>query len=155
VKVRTGFAIGCLMVLLLSACRQHGNAEAAQTDALLQTDKAFSETSVQQGFADAFSRYAVTDATLLPQASTAVKGKPQITQSLAAIPAGTRISWTPQAANVSGNLGYSWGIYTSTGNNASGQTTVAYGKYLSVWKREGGEWKLAVMMTNQSPGPSG
>lgn len=154
-KTRVVLTGAFLAVLLLSGCHRQASADAAQKDALLQTDKAFSDASANTGFAAAFSRYAMTDATLLPQGDAALKGKPQIAQSLASIPAGTKITWTPQDADVSGRLGYSWGIYTSSGANSGGQATVAYGKYLSVWKREDGDWRLAIMMTNQSPGPAG
>jgi ketosteroid isomerase-like protein len=155
VKARSILFNAFLAALLLSGCQQHAGSGSTQIDSLLNTDKAFSAASVKEGFAAAFSDYAIIDATLLPQGSAAVGGKPQIAQSLAAIPAGTQISWTPQAADVSGKLGYTWGVYTSTGTNSGGQTTLAYGKYLSIWKRENGEWKLNVMMTNQSPGPAG
>lgn len=154
-KARVVLIIGFMLVLLVSGCRRHGDDEAAQAAALLRTDKVFSDTSVKDGFAAAFSRYALTDVTLLPQGTAAVIGKPQATRFLADIPADTRISWTPQAAEISADLGYTWGIYTSAGTTAGGQATVAYGKYLSVWKRQDGDWKLALMMINQSPGPAG
>lgn len=144
-----------LAALSLPGCQRHMQADAAQTGILLSTDQAFSAASVQSGFAAAFSKYAQTDATFLPQGGEALKGAPQIAQALAAIPGGTKISWTPQAADVSGDLGYTWGIYTSAGTNSSGQATVAYGKYLSIWNRQDGDWKLSVMMINQSPGPTG
>ncbi|HET7650602.1 MAG TPA: DUF4440 domain-containing protein [Gammaproteobacteria bacterium] len=144
-----------LTALSLPGCQRHMQADAAQTRILLNTDQAFSATSVQNGFAAAFTRYAQADATFLPQGGEALKGARQIAQSLAGIPAGTKISWTPQAAEVSGDLGYTWGIYTSTGTNGSGQATVAYGKYVSIWNRQNGDWKLSVMMINQSPGPAG
>ena len=147
--------IAALLILGLSGCQRHPQADAAQARMLLNTDQAFSSASASKGFAAAFARYAQTDAILLPEGDAALKGKPEITKSLAGIPAGIKISWTPQDAEVSGYLGYSWGIYTSSGTDSQGQPTVAYGKYLSVWKRRGGHWKLAVMMTNQSPGPAG
>ncbi|HET7395217.1 MAG TPA: nuclear transport factor 2 family protein [Gammaproteobacteria bacterium] len=144
-----------LLVVLLSGCQQHADTASVQTGNLLKADKAFSEASLKEGFAAAFSRDAATDAVLLPQGGAAVNGKLQIAQSLAGIPSDTKVSWSPQAGDVSGNLGYTWGIYTVAGINADGRATVAYGKYLSVWKRQDGDWKLTIMMTNQSPGPTG
>lgn len=144
-----------LVVLGLSACQRHLHADVAQAGILLKTDQAFSSAAASRGFAAAFAQYAETDAVLLPEGDTALKGKPEIRQSLASIPAGLKISWTPQDTEVSGRLGYSWGIYSSSGTDTHGQPTVAYGKYLSVWKRHDGHWKVAVMMTNQSPGPAG
>lgn len=154
-NVRIFFIAGCLAALSLSACRNSTQADTSRRDALLQTDTGFSQASIHDGFAAAFAQYAENDALLLPQGAAALRGEQQVAQSLAGLAAGTRISWTPQAASVSDKLGYTWGIYTLSGGSKTGQATLAYGKYLSVWQRQGDDWKLAVMMTNQSPGPAG
>lgn len=145
--------VGLLTCLLLAACQNGGSATPAQT--LTRTDNTFSTLSSQQGFAAAFRRYALDNAVLLPEQRAPLQGLQVIEQSLQALPAGTDLSWTPQGADASGDLGYTWGIYTLTGNNAQGQATAAYGKYLSVWQLQSGDWKLVVMMLNTSPGPAG
>ena len=147
-------ACGSLFILLLLAACQGGN-HAAATQALSQTDSAFSSLSAQQGFAAAFARYALDNAVLLPDQRAPLESRKVIEQSLQALPAGTSLSWTLQGADASGNLGYTWGVYTLTGRDSTGQATAGYGKYLSVWQLQSGEWKLAVMMLNTSPGPSG
>lgn len=139
--------------VLLAACQNGGSAIATQ--ALTRTDNAFSTLSAQQGFAAAFRHYALENAVLLPDQRAPLEGRQVIEQSLKALPAGATLSWTPQGGEASGDLGYTWGIYTFTGRDASGQATAAYGKYLSVWQRHAGDWKLAVMMLNTSPGPAG
>lgn len=146
--------VSLFSLLLLAAC-QGGNHAAAATQALSQTDSAFSSLSEQQGFASAFARYALDNAVLLPDQRAPLESRKVIEQSLQALPAGTSLSWTLQGADASGNLGYTWGIYTLTGRDASGQATAGYGKYLSVWRQQSGDWKLAVMMLNTSPGPAG
>ncbi|MDE2023789.1 MAG: nuclear transport factor 2 family protein [Gammaproteobacteria bacterium] len=145
--------VGMITCLLLAAC-QGGN-HAAATQALSQTDSAFSTLSAQQGFAAAFRRYALDNAVLLPEQRAPLQNRQVIEQSLQSLPAGTQLSWTLQGADASGDLGYTWGIYTLTGHDAAGQVTAAYGKYLSVWQRQSGDWKLAIMMFNTSPGPAG
>lgn len=146
----------CLIaVWLLAACQAGSNPAAVATQTLSQTDSAFSLLSEQQGFATAFRRYALDSAVLLPESRAPLENLKVIEQSLQALPAGTHLSWTLQGAEASDKLGYTWGIYTLTGRNAAGQQTVAYGKYLSVWRDRDGDWKLVVMMTNQSPGPAG
>ena len=145
--------VSLIALWLLAAC-QGGN-QATAVQALSQTDSAFSTLSSQQGFALAFRRYALDNAVLLPENRAPLESLQVIEQSLQTLPAGTSLSWTLQEADTSGNLGYTWGIYTFTGNNSAGQATAAYGKYLSVWKHQSGDWKLAVMMLNSSPGPAG
>lgn len=145
--------LGVVTCLMLAACGNGG--VAAATQALTRTDNAFSTLSEQQGLAAAFRRYALDSAVLLPERRAPLQNRKVIEQSLQALPAGTQLSWTPQGVGASGNLGYTWGIYTLTGRDAGGQATAAYGKYLSVWQRQSGDWKLAIMMLNTSPGPGG
>lgn len=152
--VRT-FFLSLVLAGLLAGCQGRDNENAAAIQSLMRADNAFSTLSAKQGFATAFRQYAADDALLLPENGAALRGKTTIEQSLHGIPAGTTLSWTPQSADVSGGLGYTWGIYALTGANTAGQTTVSYGKYLSIWKKQSGDWKLAVMMVNQSPGPAG
>ncbi|MGH8281085.1 MAG: YybH family protein [Gammaproteobacteria bacterium] len=150
---RRAVCVVLLACVLLAACSNHGGA--AATEALTRADNAFSTLSAQQGFAAAFRRYALDNAVLLPEQRAPLQNRKVIEQSLQALPAGTQLSWTLQGADASGDLGYTWGIYTLTGHDAGGQATAAYGKYLSVWQRQSGDWKLAIMMFNTSPGPGG
>ncbi len=152
--VRT-FFLTMVLAGLLAGCQGRNNVNAAAIQSLMRVDNAFSTLSAKQGFAAAFRQYAADDALLLPENGAALRGKATIEQSLQGIPAGATLSWTPQSADVSGALGYTWGIYALTGADAAGQKTVTYGKYLSIWKKPSGDWKLAVMMVNQSPGPAG
>lgn len=145
--------VGVVACLLLAACGNGG--VAAATQALTRTDDAFSTLSAQQGFAAAFRRYALDNAVLLPEQRAPLQNRKVIEQSLQTLPAGAQLSWTLQGAGASGDLGYTWGIYTLTGRDVGGQATAGYGKYLSVWQRQSGNWKLAVMMLNTSPGPAG
>jgi ketosteroid isomerase-like protein len=147
--------VGLFACMLLAACQNGGKAAAAATQALMRTDNAFSTLSAQQGLEAAFGRYALDNAVLLPDNRAPLQGRHAIEQSLQALPAGTSLSWTPQDAHASGNLGYTWGTYTLTGHDSTGQATAGYGKYLSVWQRHSGDWKLAVMMLNTTPGPAG
>ena len=144
--------VGLLACMLLAACQNGGK---AATQALMRTDNAFSTLSAQRGIAAAFRRYALDNAVLLPDEHAPLQGRQVVEQSLQALPAGTSLSWTPQDADASGGLGYTWGTYTLTGRDSTGQATAGYGKYLSVWQRRAGDWKLAVMMLNTSPGPAG
>lgn len=145
--------LGLIACVLLAACQNGGGATATQE--LTRTDNAFSTLSAEQGFAAAFARYALDNAILLPDQHAPLQTRQAIEQSLQAMPAGTQLSWTPQGADASAKLGYTWGVYTLTGRNAAGQIMAGYGKYLSVWQRQSGGWKLAIMMLNSSPGPAG
>lgn len=143
-------------VMLLVACQGGGSsADSGARAAVKSADNAFSAVSTKDGFAKAFQDYALEQAVFLPDNHAPLTTREDIEKSLVALPPGTQLSWSPQGVGASGGLGYTWGIYTLTGRSPSGQATVGYGKYLSVWKEESGHWKLAAMMLNQSPGPTG
>lgn len=154
-SLRAGW-LAVAAVVLLAGCQAGGqSADANARAAVKSADNAFSAQSTKNGFASAFRDYALEQAVFLPDDHAPLTTREDIEQSLLALPAGTQLSWSPQGADASGDLGYTWGIYTLTGKSASGQATVAYGKYLSVWKQQSGKWKLAAMMLNSSPGPTG
>ena len=144
-----------ISAMLLAGCQGSNNAAFLADQNLMQADQEFSTLSSQQGITAAFKQYASSDALLLPENHAAIEGKAAIIQNLQGMPASSLLTWSPQAADVSGNLGYSWGIYTLAGKDDAGRTTAAYGRYLSVWKRQAGDWRLAVMMINTTPGPAG
>ncbi|MGA9853697.1 MAG: DUF4440 domain-containing protein [Gammaproteobacteria bacterium] len=154
-KILQILLVNVISAMLLVGCQGGNNATYQANQTLMRADKAFSAMSAQQGLAAAFKQYASSDALLLPENHAAIEGKAAIIENLQGMPAGSMLSWSPQEADVSGDLGYSWGIYTLTGKNSTGQATAAYGKYLSVWKRHAGDWRLAVMMINSTPGPAG
>ncbi|MGH8280505.1 MAG: YybH family protein [Gammaproteobacteria bacterium] len=152
-----GVGIFALAVMLLLAGCQGGGAaaDAGARAAVKSADNAFSMLSVKAGFASAFRKYALEQAVFLPDGRAPLTSRETIEQSLATLPPGTHLSWSAQGADASGSVGYTWGIYTLTGKNSTGQPTVAYGKYLSVWEKQSGRWELAAMMLNRSPGPMG
>ena len=139
-------------VLALAACSD--DAGSARTS-LMAADQSFSSRSAKQDFAAAFAEVAADGVVFLPERGAALKGKAAVEEALAAVPAGTAFSWTPQQAEAEGDAGYTWGVYELNGSNAAGQPTLAYGNYLSVWNKQAGRWRLQAMMLNQTPGPSG
>ena len=60
------------------------------------------------------------------------------------------IAWTPSEAHVvkSGELGYSSGAYRMSFSDPSGKTVPDHGKYVTIWRREHGKWKVALDMFN-------
>jgi ketosteroid isomerase-like protein len=155
VKILKLYLVGVVSLVLLVACQGSNDAALAAAQSVMRADNAFSASSAQQGFATAFKQYATDDALLLPENNVAIRGKTTILESLQGMPSGTSLTWSPQGADASGDLGYTWGIYTLTGKNNTGQATAGYGKYLSIWKRQSGSWRLAMMMVNNTPGPAG
>jgi ketosteroid isomerase-like protein len=64
-----------------------------------------------------------------------------------------RLSWEPEDARVasSGELGWSWGEWAFIVEDEEGAPQESYGKYLFVWEKVGGAWRMAVNMWNDNP----
>ena len=63
--------------------------------------------------------------------------------------------WKPEEAEVaaSGDMGYTWGSYESHSKTA--QSKVSYGTYVTVWKKQDGQWKVVLSSASFGPAPSG
>lgn len=116
---------------------------------ILDTDREFSKYSQENNPAEAFKKYLISDAVMLPNNQNPVLGIDSIFQSMG--PTSTdKLSWEPQGGKVSndGTLGYTWGIYTMIID--SGKQYL--GKYLNVWEKQlDGSYKVIADMGNSSP----
>jgi ketosteroid isomerase-like protein len=120
---------------------------------LLEADRAFARVSAERGVADAFAQFLAEDALSLPDGGVPQRGREAIVDELRAGPA-FELEWTPREAEVaaSGELGWTWGVYTVRVPKAEGGVRTRSGKYLNVWRRKpGGDWRVIVDMGNQDP----
>jgi len=120
---------------------------------ILQTDREFSDYSVEHGMKKAFLEYADHGVVLLQQDRYPIIGKTRL-DSLFRTFSDTSftLSWEPLDALVSEScdLGYTYGIYKTTLNGSS-QTTS--GKYVSIWKKQdSGSWKYVLDAGNPGLG---
>lgn len=156
-RLLTKFAL--IACVLLGACSDPAAQQSAEAQRLLQTDRAFAASSMEQGTAAAFFANMSEDAMELPANAAPVIGRRQVRDRLGELGA-QALDWTPQRAEVSRalDLGWTWGewrLYRS----AASKSLIAHGKYLNIWKRGAdGAWKLAVDIGNQAdetpaPGP--
>lgn len=116
---------------------------------LLNTDKEFSNLSKKRGAAHAFSQYLTSDAIMLPQNKQPIFGVKSIYESMNNPDSKDQLTWKPKGGKItrSGELGYTWGIYTLVLSNKK----IIKGKYLNIWiKQKDGSWKVEVDMGNTS-----
>jgi len=148
------FISGIFAMLFLFGCVAVTDTDAEKAK-LLQTDREFAEQSIQAGAAEAFRMYLVKDALQLPAGSNPRFGRDTIYQTMKAAGDGYTLAWEPQDGEVavSGDFGYTWGNYTLSWEDSSGAKQANYGKYLNVWKKQNGQWRVLVDMGNESPKP--
>lgn len=118
---------------------------------LFETDKAFSEASEKTGYAKAFIEFAHPDVVLLKENSMPVVGKQELTKLFEhANSQSIDFAWKPLGGNIaqSGELGYTYGIYT-----IKQDTAIEKGTYVSVWKKDSkGNWKYILDSGNKGIG---
>ena len=120
-----------------------------ELDLLLKADRNFSKLSVNMGAAAAFKAYLVNEATLLPNKGQPLLGIDRIYQSMAG---NYTLRWSPETGKVadSNDMGYTWGNYSNEYLDSQGKRVVEKGKYLNIWVKQDGQWKVAVDMGNLS-----
>jgi ketosteroid isomerase-like protein len=123
---------------------------------ILNTDKAFSDLSKAKGMKHAFLEYASEEVVILRKNSYPQVGKKAMAERFKSFSdTGFILTWEPRFADVaaSGDLGYSYGIYTSTSKDSLGDPLVERGTYVSVWKKDdNGKWKFVLDTGNEGLG---
>lgn len=121
---------------------------------LLQQDLRFAEVAYTEGVAEAYRRFMAEDAIQLPDGGLAIGGRDAIYDELSAITEGSDFSltWEPLEVEVavSGDLGFTWGIYYFESLDELGAPYVAEGKYVYLWRKNAGRWELILDITNQT-----
>lgn len=160
--------IACsLLLLLIGACRNHvQNPRSMNTtsalrqqaiDEIRETDQQFSMLAEKQGIPKAFTTYAATEAIKLNDGAAPTVGFDSLRAQMARLPRSRdKLSWQPLKvdAALSGDMGYSFGQWMLTSPQAGGKTSLRYGVYVTVWKRQrNGEWRFVVDGGNQTPAP--
>ena len=121
---------------------------------LIQTDKAFSQMSLDKGFNAAFLFYAADSVIKTRDGQFPIIGKNEMTRIFLARPdSGIILKWVLLKAEISqsDDLGYTfgnWELYLKR------QDTTLYGNYLSVWKKQNdGTWKYILDSGVNTPKP--
>jgi ketosteroid isomerase-like protein len=153
--LRAALAAG---LLALGACSRGSDKEVdAETAKLLQTDRDFARASVERGMAEAFRAFLYEDAIIFRRAAAPIRGRDAIYDYLASNGGDFVLEWEPQEgeSSRSGDLGWTWGVYTVSSTDSTGAPQKSYGKYVNVWKKDrAGEWKVLLDIGSPSPPPS-
>ncbi len=120
----------------------------AARSALLNFDREFSKASADQGAREAFLSYAAKDVRLFRNDHSPFVGKMAAADALALVTG--EWTWKPSFADVSisGDLGYSCGIYELRDKNGA---VSERGNYARVWKKVNGTWRLVVDVADPLP----
>ena len=108
---------------------------------IIQTELDFAKMADKKGVAAAFYKYAADSAVIAAEGRSSREGtlSGSIMKNLKP---GTRLQWAPDFADVSGDIGYTWGNYTHSVPDSTGKYQ-SNGVFHTVWKRQpDGSWRF-------------
>ena len=136
-----------LTFCLFSACSLDKSSENPELikEQIIQLEKDFAELSQKASIATAFLHYAAEDAVLL-RGNELIKGKNGIKSYLEGLPKrNEKLDWAPSFVDVSssGDLAYTYGNYSYTRIDSTGEKIESNGIFHTVWKKQtDGTWKF-------------
>ena len=145
-----------LLVLGAVGCGSRLLAQTAGSDsaAIHELARQFSAAYVR-GDAGAMTDLYTDDAVIFPERSAAISGSEAIRRYWT-LPAGRRITRhvvTPEHIRVDGRHAYDHGTFEIAGVRDGKAWGPARGKYVVVWRREPGGWRIHLDMWNSGPEP--
>lgn len=167
--MKYGWLLVCFMAAMISGCGEQPlqNQESAMNTEqikgqLMDTDRAFSRMSMEQGMLAAFFHYMAEEGLTLPKT-----GEPRRRGFYAQVIAERegqgadarplpRLTWEPLKADVatSGDLGYTHGRFEMRSADEMGHEQMSYGYYVTIWKKQpDGSWRFVFDAGNESPPP--
>jgi ketosteroid isomerase-like protein len=124
---------------------------------LIALETQFAEETAKGG-GKAFASWFAEDAVTLSNGKPAVLGRGAIAAEANWDPKQYSLTWTPQGAQMgpSNDMGFTWGHYVGTYQDADGKPVVTAGRYITVWRRlPNGSWKVALDASANEPADPG
>lgn len=134
------FLAALLLLLFAASCR---NNEMEERSKIISTELEFAKMAADKGIAEAFYEYAA-DSAVINRGGNLIRGKDAIREYYRNnLRPGSRLIWTPDFADVSGNLGYTYGRYTFVVTDSAGNPHESHGIFHTVWQRQpDGKWRF-------------
>ncbi len=140
-----------VLTIVLASCMSPAIDVAAKREALLEADRAFARETAARGV-EGWLDFHLEDAHNVPAAGPAVVGHAAIRERMTAFLADTTqfFTWEPVFAETAadGSLGFTYGDWSTP--DLSIDSVTSRGRYLTVWKKHDGEWKVTVDIGNDS-----
>jgi uncharacterized protein (TIGR02246 family) len=158
VKEVTTLTRRLVLLLLLGMAESPASlrAQTAATDsaAIHELGRQFS-AAYMRGDAAAMAKLYTADGVILPERSEAISGREAIARYWAPRPGSrvTRHVLTPSRVVIDGDHAYDYGTFEIAGERDGAAWGPFRGKYVVVWRRENGSWRMHLDMWNSGPEP--
>ncbi len=155
---RLGGITGTLLCLLV-ACAPQDTADSMATPdldelnrSLMEADRAFNRATQQRGV-DGWVSFFDVDGAMIQEGVGEVTGRDAIGAAMGSVFSTPDVSliWEPSRAHASddGTLGFTVGGFESTSMGPNGESAVAHGIYVSIWRKQSdGSWKVIMDLGN-------
>ena len=143
-----------ILILFSPGCSKTARHESLVKD-LIDVDLEFARLSLEKGSHAAFLEFIDDSCALLRPNRHPVVGRKQIEEMFNSPDTSFSLTWAPQFADVSesGDLGYTYGIYTIQMDSPEGEVVTKEGTYVTIWKKDkNGDWKFVLDTGNQGLG---
>jgi len=122
---------------------------------LLAVDRDFARLSLEIGAHESFLAYIDDSCVLLRPNRQPVIGRKKIEEMYSKPDTSFTLKWEPMFAEIaeSGELGYTYGIYTVEMDSPEGNSVTRDGTYVTIWRKDAnGNWKFVLDTGNQGLG---
>ena len=140
-----------VLAIVVASCTSPTIDPAAEREALMEADRAFARETAARGV-EGWLDFHLEDAHNVPATGPAVVGHAAIREQRTAFLADTTqfFTWEPVFAEVAadGSLGFTYGDWSAT--DLSTDSVTSKGRYLTVWKKQNGEWKVTADIGNDA-----
>ena len=122
---------------------------------LMEVDRDFARLSLEIGAHESFLVYIDDSCVLLRPNRQPVIGRKMIEEMYSKPDTSFTLKWEPMFAEIaeSGDLGYTYGIYTVEMDSPEGNSVTRDGTYVTIWRKDAnGNWKFVLDTGNQGLG---
>lgn len=129
-------------IAILISCTAAKESNEKSKAEIIQAEKDFAQHAKEKGIADAFYTYA-DDSAVIRRGPGVIKGKAAIKAFYEKQLSNGELQWSPDFADASGNLGYTYGKFTFSSKDSTGKVNEVNGYFHTVWKKQkDGRWKF-------------
>ena len=134
-----------IVVVLLVACQPAPKDNVTLVKEIEAAEAAFNDLAAEKGVKEAFLTYVAEDG-VINRNGRIIKGKTDIEAYFdASTLLDVSLQWKPEFVDVSasGDMAYTYGPYTFSAKDTTGQAIESQGLFHTVWKRQAdGSWKF-------------
>ena len=129
-------------IVILISCNAARDPKEKSKAEIIQAEKDFAQAAKEKGIANAFYAFA-DDSAVIRRGPGVIKGKEAIKAFYENQKEQSELTWSPDFADASGDIGYTYGKFTFSVKDSAGKVNEVKGYFHTVWKKQkDGTWKF-------------